>query len=172
MENEQAKFEGWAIVEMMGRQQEIGFVTTEAYGVAVLFRVDVPEIPEHDFILKRPEYGSIRDGRCQYLPPGTKVKRPGVLARSRLISPAAVYAINPCSEAAAKAAMENNARRTLICIELPQPKSLPEGEAAAAEAAEENDEDERSCQECGQTPEEGHAEGCSCFIEEEEDDAM
>lgn len=37
METEQAKFEGWAIVEMMGHRREIGHVTTEAYGVAVLF---------------------------------------------------------------------------------------------------------------------------------------
>lgn len=48
-EVEQAKFEGWAIVEMMGHRQEVGYVTTEAYGQAVLFRVDSPDIPERDY---------------------------------------------------------------------------------------------------------------------------
>src|SRR6185503_17566110 len=31
-EPSQANFEGWAIVEMMGHQREIGFVTTQAFG--------------------------------------------------------------------------------------------------------------------------------------------
>ena len=41
----QAKFEGWARVEVMGHQSHTGFVTTEAYGQAVMFRIDTPEIP-------------------------------------------------------------------------------------------------------------------------------
>lgn len=66
----QATFEGWAVVEMMGHRKEIGFVTTQAFGQAVLFRVDVPELPEREFTLESPEYAGGR-----YCPTGTKVKR-------------------------------------------------------------------------------------------------
>lgn len=55
MDQEQSKFEGWAIVEMMGHRREIGYVTTEHYGAASLFRVDSPEVEEREYELKRPE---------------------------------------------------------------------------------------------------------------------
>ena len=43
MNENQAEFKGWAKVEVMGHQSHIGYVTTEAYGQAVLFRIDRPE---------------------------------------------------------------------------------------------------------------------------------
>ena len=157
METEQAKFEGWAIVEMMGHQREIGYVTTEAYGVAVLFRIDVPEIPAYEFILKRPEYGSDGLGGERYLPVGTKVQREGTQGRSRLVSPAALYAMNPCTQDAAVAALKAASSRPLICIELPKERLLAiPGENVAAE-------EEGVCTECGASPGEWHEESCSKF---------
>jgi hypothetical protein len=47
---------------MMGHQQEIGFVTTQAFGQAVLFRVDQPELLERKIVLKRPELHGDRWG--------------------------------------------------------------------------------------------------------------
>ena len=111
-------FEGWAIVELMGHQQEIGFVTTEAYGQAVLFRVDTPELPEREFVLTQPEW----DGET--LPAGSKVKRSGSPARTRLIAPGSLYAINPCTEEAAREALESRVHRKLILIEKPA-KAVP-----------------------------------------------
>jgi hypothetical protein len=46
VETEQAVFSGWAVVELMGHQSEIGFVKTQAFGQAVMFRIDTPELPE------------------------------------------------------------------------------------------------------------------------------
>lgn len=123
MENEQAKFEGWAIVEMMGHQREIGYVTTESYGQAVLFRVDVPEFPEREYVLERPQW----DASGNHFPIGAKVQRVALPARSRLISPAAIYALNPCSEHAAHKAIEASIVPRLILIEAPQDKQLPTG---------------------------------------------
>lgn len=40
-EQTQAKFEGWAIVDVLGHQRYVGYVTTEAYGQAVLFRIAI-----------------------------------------------------------------------------------------------------------------------------------
>lgn len=54
MNENQAEFKGWAKVEVMGHQSHIGYVTTEAYGQAVLFRIDRPELPECEQTLEAP----------------------------------------------------------------------------------------------------------------------
>lgn len=135
MENEQAKFEGWAIVELMGHQREAGFVTTEAYGQAVLFRVDVPEIPEREEILRRDEWTGV-----DYVRAGSKVLRVKLAARSRLISPSAVYAINPCTEEAARLAV-GTVPRTLILLEAPRDRTLQAGEPEFEGGNDGNDEE-------------------------------
>jgi hypothetical protein len=128
VEVKQATFEGWAIVEMMGHRKEIGYVTTQAFGPAVLFRVDRPELPEREFTLTRPEYieqGQV-EGLRQWCPIGTKVKRAAVPALSCLVAPGSLYAMTPCSEAAARTAIERNIERPLILIELPAVAALPD----------------------------------------------
>lgn len=120
----QASFEGWAIVEMMGHRREIGFVTTQAFGQAVLFRVDTPELPEREFVLESPEYAAHNGDRQRWCPTGTKVKRTASPAKSCLVAPSSLYAINPCSEQAAIAAIERSVRRPLIALELPEQAAL------------------------------------------------
>lgn len=125
MEAKQSAFEGWAVVELMGHQREIGFVTTEAYGQAVMFRIDTPELPERDFVLTRPEYAKSSDGEDEWCPAGSKVKRPAIPPRSRLVAPGSLYAINPCTEEAARTAIEQMVHRSLILVEAPAVKALP-----------------------------------------------
>lgn len=121
VEVKQANFEGWAIVEMMGHRKEIGYVTTQAFGQAVLFRVNVPELPEREFTLTRPEYASEGNGELRrWCPDGTKVKRMASPARSCLVSPNSLYAMNPCTEIAARTAIERTIERPLIILELPK----------------------------------------------------
>ncbi len=115
MDQEQAKFEGWAVVEMMGHQREVGHVTTEYFGAAALFRVDVPELPDREWTLEKPEWGP--EGM---LPAGTKVKRAGSIGRSRLVSPGAIYAITPCTEEAARTALDRDQHRPMKVVELPK----------------------------------------------------
>lgn len=117
---EHGKFEGWAMVEMMGHRKEIGYVTTQAFGQAVLFRVDTPELLEREYELDRPQYV---DGI--YSPTGTVVKRPAIPARSCLIAPGSIYAINPCTEDLARHAIEKTFTPPLILVRLPETKSLP-----------------------------------------------
>jgi hypothetical protein len=126
VEQQQANFEGWAIVEMMGHQTEIGFVTTQAFGQAVLFRIDAPELPEREFTLNAPAWADV-DGGQHWTQAGAKVKRAATPARSRLVSPNALYAINPCTEQAARTAIEKHVARPLILIEAPPPtaKAIP-----------------------------------------------
>lgn len=133
-EVKQATFEGWAIVELLGHRKEIGYVTTQAFGPAVLFRCDTPELPEREYILESPEYA---EGR--YCPKGTKVKRQSSPARSCLVAPGSLYAINPCSEAAAMALIERNINRPLIILELSEQAALPPGPDEAIIDAEYDD---------------------------------
>jgi len=122
-EPKQSSFEGWAVVELMGHQREIGFVTTEAYGQAVLFRVDTPDLPERQFTLTTPEWADLDGGRT-WCPAGSVVKRPAVPPRTRLIAPGSLYAINPCTEAAARTAIERSISRPLILVNAPEGKQL------------------------------------------------
>lgn len=125
---EQSNFTGWAIIELMGHQREIGYVTTEVYGQAVLFRLDQPELPEREFTLRHPE--SVEG---HWAPAGSVVKRPVSPSRTRLIAPAALYAINPCSEEAARAALERTPR-PLILVNMPVTQAqLPDPEEPANE---------------------------------------
>jgi hypothetical protein len=154
--NQQSKFEGWAIVELMGHQREIGYVTTEYYGAACLFRVDVPDLPEREFILTRPQWN---DG--DRLNIGTKVRRAAVAGRSRLLGVGSLYAVNPCTEEAARVAIEEGVARPLIVLELPKGEKLIELPAGP---------EERVCEECGNTPEEGHEDYCSFAAVDDEDE--
>lgn len=122
MESKLSSFDGWAVVEMFGHTKEVGFVTTEAFGTAVLFRCDTPELPERDFVLERPEW--VDD---KYAPIGAKVRRPASPAKTRLIGPGAIYSITPCTEETARKAIESFSRRPLILLELPagEAKLLP-----------------------------------------------
>ncbi len=122
-ELKQGHFEGWAIVEMMGHRKEIGYVTTEAYGPAVLFRVDTPGLEEREYVLAAPAYAHETDDARRWCPTGTKVKRPASPPRSCLVAPASLYAMNPCTEEAARRAIEVAMPRPLILLELP-PQSV------------------------------------------------
>lgn len=121
----QASFEGWAVVEMMGHRKEIGFVTTQAFGQAALFRVDTPELPEREYTLETPEYARHNGAGERWCPAGTKVKRESSPARSCLVAPSSLYAINPCTEQAAMALIERGRSRPLIALELPEQSALP-----------------------------------------------
>jgi hypothetical protein len=116
---DQAKFDGWAIVEVMGYQRFAGYVTTQAFGSAVLFRIDVPALPER--------IAALRTGRYvegAYLDAGNKAKKDAVPAFTKLVGAGSIYAITPCTEQAAKAACDAIADRPLIPIHLSLP--MPE----------------------------------------------
>lgn len=64
--------EGWALVELFGRQRIVGRCSTQTVGVAALIRVDVPDLT--------------KDG---------KVVRKGF---TRFYGPGAIYSITPVDE--------------------------------------------------------------------------
>ncbi len=124
----QAEFKGWAKVEVMGHQSHIGYVTTEAYGQAVMFRIDRPEIPEREETLKSPDW--VGETRC---PIGTVVKRPKIEAVTVLVGSGSIYRMIPCSEQAAIKAIESGERRPLMLVRLPEGAQIAAGSQAVVE---------------------------------------
>ena len=124
MEQTQAQFEGWAIVEMFGHNKTAGFVTTQNFGQACLFRVDTPELPDRDVKMTRP--GSLGG---EWIEAGATVRRPAEPARSKLIGPGAVYAINPCTEEAVREYLESSRTLPLIVLDRPKRAELPAADA-------------------------------------------
>lgn len=98
---------------MFGHQKIAGFVTTENFGQACLFRVDVPEIPECEVTIERGAWVN-----SEYALPGSKVKQQAEPGYSKLIGPGAVYAMNPCTEATVRAYIEANRKLPLIPLDL------------------------------------------------------
>src|SRR5208283_4465748 len=106
-EQQQASFNGWARVEVMGHQTHIGFVRTEVYGQAVMFRVDTPELPERDYTLTEPAYARVNGGSgAQWCPVGSTVRRQVRPGCSVLIGAGSIYRIMPCTEEAAATAID------------------------------------------------------------------
>lgn len=127
-ETKQAQFNGWARVEVMGHQTHIGFVRTEAYGQAVMFRIDTPELPAREYILEEPAYVDVSENGRQWMRAGAKVQRAATPGCSVLVGAGSIYRIIPCTEAAALKAIESTQRPELKLIELP-----PQAALAAAE---------------------------------------
>ncbi len=114
MEANQTEFSGYAVVELFGHGREVGFVKSVYFGTACMFQVDIPALAEREYELTEPQYvGHV------WMAKGTKVRRPAVSGRSRLVSPGAVYSLNPCTEEAALAALEATSARPLIAIDIP-----------------------------------------------------
>ncbi|HVJ09300.1 MAG TPA: hypothetical protein VM554_13040 [Acidisarcina sp.] len=127
-DTQSAKFEGWAVVELFGHQKEVGFVTTQYFGGAALLQIDVPELPEREVVMKRASWaGDV------LVPAGAIVTKSAVPGRTRLVGPSAIYALNPCTEAVAREALEENAPREIAIISFPQGKQIASGDDASFE---------------------------------------
>lgn len=132
----QAKFEGWAVVELFGHSREVGYVTTEHFGSTSMFRIDVPGLPEREYKLEQPQWEGM-----QLLPAGTVVRREEVQGRTRLVGVGAVYGINPCTEDVAMRQIERTMARAISVVSVPAQRALPETAASVAGEDEEGADD-------------------------------
>ncbi len=131
------QFEGWAVVELYGHQREVGFVSTQYYGAASLFQIDVPELEEREYQLKSPEWAG-----SQLIQAGSIVRREAVAGRSRLVGVGAIYAINPCTEQTARDLIDRNATRKLQLVSLAESSQLPAEVTLPGEDSDDEDEGE------------------------------
>ena len=81
--SEETKFDSWAVVELFGHQQIAGRVTEASIGGCSFLRVDVPDQPATE---KRDWYSA----------------KPALPAYTRYFGNGAIYALTPCTEAAAR----------------------------------------------------------------------
>ena len=133
----QAQFSGWARVEVMGHQTHIGYVRTEAYGTAVLFRIDQPQLPEREYVLQEPAYV---EGKWTLA--GAKVKRASSEGCTVLIGSGSIYRIVPCTEDAAMRAIEREVRSELKLVELPPQLALGAGVPLGSHDGDSEDDDD------------------------------
>jgi hypothetical protein len=117
MEAQQNKFDGWAVIELFGHQKIAGHVTTEYFGSAAMFRVDVPELPEREVTIERPEYVDTEQ-YSGYAYAGSVLRREQEPGFTRIIGPGAVYAINPCDEPTVRKARELERQRPIVPVSL------------------------------------------------------
>ncbi len=127
MSEQQANFEGWAILEIFGHQRYAGFVRTEYYGSACMFRLDVPPLTERERVTKGGCYVAIDEDTRRWVPPGSTIKQPATEGYSKLFGVGAIYAMTPCDERAALAAVEEIQPRSLMLVSLPPEKVLAAG---------------------------------------------
>ena len=126
MDTPQAKFDGWAIVDVLGHQRYVGYVTTEAYGAAILFRVDVPALEARERTTNRPGWYDEK-----YLPAGAVVQEGAVDGYTKLIGAGSIYTLTPCTKEAAMAALEAAQPRPLMSVTLPEGHALPPASTSA-----------------------------------------
>lgn len=161
MSEQQSEFSGWAKVEVMGHQSHIGFVKTEAYGGAVLFRIDSPGAPEREYTLESPEYAESAPGLRSWCPKGTVVKRKARSPVTVLVGAGSIYRIIPCTEAVALRAIEQEQRAELMVVSLPANVQLPalEADDSPFDDSPFDDSGERDefCDDCGRP-----MERCNC----------
>lgn len=119
-EQQQASFSGWAVVEVFGHQRYAGYVTTEAFGQAVLFRVDVPPLAERERLAKHYEY----DREDKSIPPGSTVKEDAVQGYTKYFGPGAIYALTPCTQEACEKAVAATQTRPVSIVKLAEERAL------------------------------------------------
>jgi hypothetical protein len=174
----EGKFEGWAIVELFGHQREVGYVTSQVFGTAILFRIDTPELPEREYSLERPEQVK-HEGVYLWATVGSKVKRASVPAKTKLVGPSAIYAMTPTTEETARMAIERLIVPPLILLELAKAKMLPAandhicaecGESLIGGEPHRNDcsLNDRICAECGESLIGGEPHRSDCSLDEDE----
>jgi len=119
-QQQQAEFAGWAVLEIMGHQRYAGYVTTQAFGQAVLFRVDVPELPEREETLQHSRW--MDDRLC---PPETVVKADALPGYTKFFGAGSIYCLTPCDETAARKVVESLVVRSIQIVKLgPEQKQV------------------------------------------------
>jgi hypothetical protein len=139
MTEQQSTYEGWAILEIFGHQKYAGFVKTEYFGTACMFRCDVPPLNEHEKVTKGGCYVDEDANGRRWVPPGSTVKAPATIGYSKLFGVGAIFSMTPCDEQAALRAVEELQPRSLMLVSLPAGKAL----AAAAEPIDDYDDSDR-----------------------------
>jgi hypothetical protein len=93
IDQQQAKFEGFALVEIMGHQRVAGFVTTEYFGNVAVFHVVMPEVAAEEIEIPARQWIE-----TEHLEAGSRVRisRPKV---EQFVAASSLYRLTPCTQA-------------------------------------------------------------------------
>ena len=105
--SQQSKFEGWAIVHVLGHQTYAGHVTTEHFGQTVLFRVVTPAREARTRIAEEGEYLG-----GDYAKAGWRVTESEMPEAVRYIGAGSIYSIEPRSQERVLAEIEEISKRS------------------------------------------------------------
>jgi hypothetical protein len=117
------ELETWAIIEVMGHQRYAGFVRQVPMGGAVMIRVDVPALPE-----KQDKYTYYDYDRGGAAVEKTRTL-PAVPTFTKFLGVAAIFAITPCTEEVARAAVERMRAVPAAELSMPPRRALPDSRA-------------------------------------------
>lgn len=95
--SENAQFEGYAIVEIVGRQTHIGYVTTRYFGNVAVFEIRIDRHPEETLepdILRVTEHGAFY--------PGDRVTFAETKDQSVYVGTGSLYRLTPISQEMAR----------------------------------------------------------------------
>lgn len=148
--NENASFEGYAVVELMGHNKEIGYVKTEYFGGPALFRIDQPALPEREYELTRSQW--VGDQLCAA---GTKMQRAAIPGKTVFVGPQAVFRLTPCSEETVKRAVDELIPAPVKILHLVEQKRIERTEPPDTDL-----DPDTHCGQCGQA-----YEYCECAPE-------
>ena len=132
--DEHAKFEGWAVVEIMGHQRHAGYCQTQAFGSTVLLKVTAPEVPPFETVLTQREWIN-----GEHAPAGSRVERSRPKAEV-LVGMDSIYRITPCSEETALGSLPFKA----VVTYRPEVLELPPAYVIVERYGEEGDDDAES----------------------------
>lgn len=119
-EQQNAKIEGWYVVELLGHGREVGYVTTVYFGNQAMFQIDSPAVPERDVVLAEGAFFG-----NEYLWKGSKVRKARVPDRSRIVSSAAIFAFNPSTEQDITAEIGGNGPISEVIEKGPETNEIP-----------------------------------------------
>lgn len=91
-EQEQAKYEGWAIVEIMGHRTIAGYVTTKYFGAVAMVHITQPDVPPQEKILESGQYVN-----HEYCEAGSRVRISREKAEA-YVGAGSIYQLTVCSE--------------------------------------------------------------------------
>lgn len=114
-------------------------MTSQYFGNAAMFQIDIPALPERGVPITTPQYVDTDTG-CKFAPVGTIVRKAAIEGRSRLVGPGAIYSLNPCTEEVVRQLIDEESR-AIALVSLPEgTKRLASGEAIP-DTADEDDYD-------------------------------
>lgn len=120
VEPQSRSYAGWAIVDVLGHQRFVGYVTTEYFGTTAFFRVLTPERAQRDRVVEQSEW----PGGWGTIHNGSTVTESSEPSSERFIGAGSIYQLTPASKTRVMALLDEIDPRTVIAVKDRDGKSI------------------------------------------------